>query len=129
MGVLLRKVARVAAEIALVWLVAACTTAAFAPRGTAINAQDQLFIPATTAVGGLLVALPAAGICIGLWWLLVREYLAPLALGAAGVLVVALLLPKGMTAFFLPPPVVLLVAAWILRWVPDRPGEGDRRAG
>ena len=118
----MRKAARLAAEIALVWLVAACTTAAFAPRGTALDARDQMYIPAVSVLGGLMVALPAAGICIGLWWLLIRGHLGPLALASAGVLVVALLLPRGMTTFFLPPPVVLLVASWILYRVPEQPG-------
>lgn len=115
----IRKATRLVAEIALVWLVAAGTTASFTPRGTALDAHDQMFIPAISLLGGLAVALPAAGICLGLWWLLLREHLGPLALASAGVLVVALLLPRGLTVFFLPPPIVLLLASWILYRVPD----------
>ncbi len=117
----MRKAARLAAEIALVWLAAACTTAAFAPRGTALDAHDQMYIQAVSMLGGLAVALPAAGICAGLWWLLLRDHLGPLALASGGLMVVALLLPRGMTTFFLPPPIVLLVASWILLRVPERP--------
>ena len=117
----IRRAARLAAEVALVWLAAACTTAAFAPRGTALDAHDQMYIPAVSMLGGLVVALPAVGVCAGLWWLLSRQYLGPLALASAGLMVLALLLPRGMTVFFLPPPIVLLATSWVLVRVPEGP--------
>jgi hypothetical protein len=126
---LLRRVARLAGEVALLWLAAAATAASFLPRGVGYNAQDQLGLVPTTAAAGLAVALPSAGICLGLWWLLARGHLGPLAVAAAGILVVALLLPAGLTPYFLPPPLLLLAAAWVLHWVPDPEADGQPRRG
>lgn len=69
--------------------------------------------------------LPAAAICAGLWWLLIHRFLAPLAVAAAGVFVLALVLPHGMTLFFLPPPFGLAVAAWLSRAAPGGVDRGD----
>jgi len=118
---LLRRAARLVGDLALIWLVAAATTASFLPRGVQLNLQDQMQISSPSALGALLVALPAAGLCIGLWWLLSHDYFAPLAVASAGLLVAALFLPNGLTAFFLPPPLALLGVAWVLRWAPPDP--------
>ncbi len=118
--------ARLLGRAALIWLLAASATASFAPRGVVLNAQDKLAISQTSVGGGLEVALPAAGLCVGLYWLLSRELLGPLALGAAGLLAVALLLPHDLTVFFLPPPLALLLVAYLLHRYPD-PAEERRR--
>jgi hypothetical protein len=124
---MLRRIARVVGEIALVWLVAASTAASFAPRGISLDVRDQLQIASPSAFGGLAVAIPAAGLCAGLWWLLSREYLAPLAVASAGLLVAALLLPSGLTGYFLPPPLALLAVAWVLRWAPAEDASAKER--
>lgn|GEM_PF-6602360 len=124
---LIRTVARLLGEVSLLWLLAASTTASFAPRGVALNAQDQLAIHQTTIGGGLELALPAAALCFGLWWLLTRELLGPLAVGAAGLLAVSLLLPHDLTLYFLPTPLALLLTAFLLNRFPDP--EAPRRRG
>ncbi len=110
--------------MSLVWLLAAGVTSAFAPRGVALNSQDLLTIPAVSAAAGLLVALPAAAICLGLWWLLRHAFYGPLAVAAGALLVLALLLPHDLTVFFLPPPLGLLISSWLLThgrgWPPRR---------
>lgn len=112
-------------------MIAATTAAAFLPRGITLNAQDQFQLSAPSALGGLLVALPAAGLCLGLWWLLSCDYYLPLAVSSAGLLVAALFLPRGLPVFFVPAPLVLLGTAWVLRWSPpDRtPGGTGRPKG
>lgn len=113
-----RAVARVLGEVALVWLLAAAATASFAPRGVTLDTHDQVAISQTSVGGGLEVALPAAALCLGLWWLLSRGLLAPLAVASAALLAVSLLLPHDLTLFFLPPPVALLAAAYLLARFP-----------
>jgi hypothetical protein len=121
---MLRHIARLAGEIAVVWLAAAATAASFLPRSVTLNAQDQLQLAAPSTLGALLFALPATGLCVGLWWLLTRDYHLPLAVASAALLVAVVLLPGGLTLFFLPPPLILLAAAWILHWAPAG-GGGD----
>ena len=106
--------ARAAGELALLWLAAAGSTAAFAPRTAGLNAQDHFAVASTGVQSGLLVAIPAILLCGALWWLLRNGLLGPLALGAAAVLAAALLLPHGLNFYFLPPPLVLLAVAWVL---------------
>lgn len=113
---------RIVGEIALLWLFAAAATASFAPRGVNVGVGNQTQIAATGIGGALVVLLPAAGICLGLWWLLTQRLAGPLALGAAAVFVLALLLPHDLTLFFLPPPCGLAVAAWLLRRAPGDVG-------
>ena len=125
---MVRRVARLAGEVAVVWLAAAATAASFLPRSVSLNTQDKLQLVAPSTLGALLFALPAAGVCIGLWWLLTHEYHLPLAVAAASLTVtIILLLPGGLTVFFLPPPLILLAVAWVLRWAPpDGQGPGGR---
>jgi len=118
-----RRVARWAGELALIWLLAAATAASFLPRGVGLNTQDQLQITTPGTFSGLLIAIPAAGLCAGLWWLLTNSYYLPLAVAATGLLVAALLLPRGLPVFFLPSPLVLLASAWVLRWAPPDPDD------
>ena len=124
MAVSVRAAAHVLGEVALVWLLAAATTAAFAPRGVTLDIQDQVAISQTSVGGGLEVALPAAALCFGLWWLLSRDFLAPLAVASAALLAVSLLLPHDLTLFFLPPPLALLAAAYLLSRFPAPDARG-----
>lgn len=103
----------------MVWLLAAATAASFAPRTLALNAQDQLAVQQTGMAGGLELALPAAALCFGLWWLLTQEMEGPLALAAAAVLAATLLFPHDLTLYFLPTPLVLLVVAFLFARFPD----------
>lgn len=123
---LVRTVARLLGELALVWFLAAATTASFAPRGVTLNLQDQLSLHQPGIVGGLTFALPAAALALGLWWLLNREYLGPMAVAAAALLATSLLLPHDLTFYFLPTPLCLLIAAYLLNRFPD-PNQPRRR--
>jgi hypothetical protein len=125
---LVRRVARWVGEFAIIWLAAAATAASFLPRGVQLNAQDQLGLSSPSAWGSLLVAIPAAGLCAGIWWLLARDYYLPLAVAAAGLLVAALFLPGGLTIYFLPSPLLLLAVAWVLRWAPGGDEPSDEAA-
>ncbi len=116
---MIRTIARLLGELSLLWLLAAATTASFAPRGVSLNAQDRVAVHQTTIGGGLALALPAAALCFGLWWLLTRQLLGPLAVASAGLLAVSLLLPHDLTLYFLPAPLTLLVAAFLLHRFPD----------
>ncbi len=118
----LRRGARATGELALLWLAAAGSTAAFAPRTAGLNAQDHFAVMPTGVGSGLMVAVPAVVLCGGLWWLLRNGLLGPLALGAAAVLAAALLLPHGLNFYFLPPPLVLLAVTWVLWRHPESGG-------
>ena len=109
---------RIIGEVSLLWLLAAAATASFAPRGVNVGAGNQTQIAATGLGGALVVLVPAVAICLGLWWLLAHRMPGPLALGAVAVFVLALLLPRDLTLFFVPPAFGLAVAAWLLRRAP-----------
>ncbi len=120
----MRRVARAAGELALLWLAAAASTASFAPRTAGLNAQNHFAVQATGLGSGLMVAVPAVLLCGGLWWLLRHGLAGPLAMGAAAVLAAALLVPHGLNFYFLPPPLVLLAVAWVLWRHPEAGSRG-----
>lgn len=110
----LPRIARWIGELSLVWLFAATASAAFLPRGVGLDAQDQAALLNPSLLSGLAVLVLGLAACAALWWLLRRNLLNQLALAACAVLALALVLPGGLTLYFLPPPVGLLVSAFLL---------------
>ncbi len=117
-------VARIVGEISLLWLLAASAAAAFLPRGVTLNAQHQAIFINPSVFGGVAVALVGLLGSAALWWLLSREMLSQLALAACALLALALVLPGGLTAYFLPPPLGLLATAFLLSRFSEEPGKG-----
>jgi hypothetical protein len=109
----------VVGELSLVWLLAASIAASFLPRGVALTAHHQAVLLQPSALGGIAVALIGLAGCAGLWWLLSHELLSQLALAACALIALALVLPGGLTPYFLPPPLGLLAAAFLISRFPD----------
>lgn len=119
-AVLVRQVARFIGTASLIWLLAAISTAAFLPRGSGLNNQDQWYLVSAGAVGAVLIILLGVAACLGIGYLLRYELDGPLLLSAVGLVVLALVLPSGLLLFFLPPPVGLLISGGLLRAFPER---------
>ena len=117
-----RAVAHLIGEVAVLWLLAASTAASFLPRGFGLNTQDHLALLTPGFASGIGVALLAAAGCAGLWWLLGRELVNQLAMASLAVLALALVLPGGLTTYFLPGPLGLLLAAFLLSRFPGDDG-------
>lgn len=122
-----RRFARLLGEVAILWLAAATATAAFLPRGFGAVGPNRLGLLLPSLAGGVGVAVLGAAGCAGLWWLLARELASQLGLAALGVLAVSLLLPGGLTPFFLPGPLALLLSAFLMARFPE--GAGPQGGG
>jgi len=109
-----RDVARVLGWASIVWLLAAVSTAAFVPSGPGLNAQDQITILPPSLGLTILIIVIGLGVCLALGYLLIHALTGPLLVCCAGLIALALLLPRGLTPFFLPPPLGLLLSAWLL---------------
>ncbi len=121
---MIRGVARVLGMVSIIWLLAAVSTAAFVPRGPGINAQDQITILSASIGGAILVIAIGVAVCGALAYMLTHSLTGPLLLSCAGLIALALVLPRGLTPFFLPPPIGLLLSAWLLMAFPDPNGNG-----
>jgi hypothetical protein len=124
-----RGLARVLGEVAVLWLLAAGATASFLPRGFGPNAEDRLVLLQPSFWSGVGVAAGVAAGCAGLWWLVTRELPSQLGLAALGLLALSLVLPGGLTPFFLPAPLALLLCAFLQARFPDDDGAAPPRSG
>jgi len=114
-----RQLARGLGLLSIIWFLAAMSTAAFVPRGPGVDAQDRLVMLSASLGSSVLILLAAVAASGALVYLLLHSLTGPLLLSCAGLIALALLLPAGLTPYFLPPPIGLLASAWLLTAFPD----------